>query len=312
MGMFGKLFDSNEKQIKKLYPLVDEINSLEEKYSAFSDDQLREQTQAWQKELKDIPYEDHSKYLDEILPDAFAVVREGAKRTLGQRHYDVQLLAGIALHQGKVAEQKTGEGKTLTATLPLYLNALTGRGVHLVTPNDYLARHGAGWIGQVYDFLGLKVGTIVSEKSFLYDKNYETSEFMDEYAKHLKAVPRQEAYKCDIIYGTNHEFGFDYLRDNMVFALSDMVQTNPNGDWGVHHFAVVDEVDSILIDVARTPLIISTSAEKATERYIDANGIVKQLIKDTDYEVDEKFKNATLTDFGIRKVEKRLQNQVKE
>lgn len=306
MGMFGKLFDSNEKQIKKLYPIVDEINSLEDKYSSFSDDQLREQTQNWQQELKDVSYEEHSKYLEKILPDAFAVVREAAKRTLGQRHYDVQLLAGIALHQGKVAEQKTGEGKTLTATLPLYLNALTGRGAHLVTPNDYLARHGAGWIGQVYDFLGLRVGTIVSERSFVYDKNFETSEFMDEYAKHLKSVPRQEAYKCDIIYGTNHEFGFDYLRDNMVFALSDMVQTNPNGDWGVHHFAVVDEVDSILIDVARTPLIISTSAEKATERYIDANAIVKQLIKDTDYEVDEKFKNATLTDFGIRKVEKLL------
>ncbi|MCB0327995.1 MAG: hypothetical protein KDD52_10340, partial [Bdellovibrionales bacterium] len=187
-------------------------------------------------------------------------------------------------------------------TLPIYLNALTGDGVHLVTPNDYLARHGAGWMGALYHTLGMRVGVIMQERAFVYDTTFESSEFQDEYARRLRPVERQEAYKCDITYGTNHEFGFDYLRDNMVFALNQMVQTNPNGNWGVHNFAIVDEVDSILIDVARTPLIISTSAEKATERYKDANNIVKQLIKDTDYEVDEKFRNSNLTDFGIRKV----------
>ena len=247
-----------------------------------------------------------SKDLDNVLPEVYALVREASKRSLKLRHYDVQLIAGIVLHQGKIAEQKTGEGKTLTATLPLTLNALLGEGVHLVTPNDYLSRHGAGWMGPVYDYLGLSVGVIMQERAFVFDSKYENSEFQDDYTKRLREVSRQEAYRCDITYGTNHEFGFDYLRDNMVSRLNETVQTSPNNNWGAHNFAIVDEVDSILIDVARTPLIISASAYKATDRYFEIAVLVKNLIKDSDYEVEEKFKNATLTDLGIRRVEKML------
>lgn len=303
MSFLSKLFDSNEAQLKKIYPIVEKINSLEEKYAAFSNEQIREQTQKWKTELRGLEPEEQQKRLEELLPDAFAVVREGAKRTLKLRHYDVQLISGIVLHQGKISEQKTGEGKTLTATLPLYLNALAGKGAHLVTPNDYLSRHGAGWMGVVYDFLGLKVGAIIQEKAYVYDPTHENHSFDDHYSLHLKEVNRRDAYDCDITYGTNHEFGFDYLRDNMARTLDQVVQVNPVGDFGAHNFAIVDEVDSILIDVARTPLIISTQAQQATERYNDASRIVKQLIKDTDYEVDEKFRNATLTDLGVRRVE---------
>ena len=301
-----KLFDSNEKQLKKLHPIVDEINLLESDFEKLSEDEIKEKTWRWKEELKTLSGKELENRLSEILPEAFALVREAAKRTLKQRHFDVQLLAGIALHLGKVLEQKTGEGKTLTATLPLYLNALTGKGVHLVTPNDYLSRHGAGWMGPVYDYLGISVGVIMQEKAFIYDSSFENVQFQDEYARHLKSSPRQESYQCDVTYGTNHEFGFDYLRDNMVRRLSEMVQTNQKGDWGVHYFAIVDEVDSILIDVARTPLIISTSDAQPTERYQEASRIVKSLIKDMDYEVDEKFRSSVLTDIVIRKVEKLL------
>ena len=304
--MFSLFLDSNQKQLTKLKPLVDKVNAAEPETQKLTNEQVVSKTLAWKNQLKNLADTEQPNLLDRLLPDAFALVREASKRTLGKRHYDVQLMAGIILHQGKVAEQKTGEGKTLTATLPLYLNALTGKGVHLVTPNDYLSRHGAGWMGPIYDYLGLKTGAIIQERAFVYDPNYESSEFQDEYARHLREVSRQEAYKCDITYGTNHEFGFDYLRDNMVGRLNDTVQTNPNGDWSVHNFAIVDEVDSILIDVARTPLIISTSAAQPTERYHQASGIVKNLAKDTDYDVDEKFKSATLTDLGIRRVEKML------
>ena len=299
--MFSSFFDSNEKQLKKIYPLVKEINSWEDKISKWSDDEIRDRTDSWRKEFKD--GDKDKRYLDQILPEAYALVREAGKRVLNMRHFDVQLIAGIALHQGKIAEQKTGEGKTLTATLPLYLNSLIGKGVHLVTPNDYLSRHGAGWMGPLYDYLGCSVGVIMQEKAFRYDTSYQGSEFEDAYAVHLREVSRQEAYQCDIVYGTNHEFGFDYLRDNMVRSLKQMVQTNPNGDWGVHNYAIVDEVDSILIDVARTPLIISTADSKPSERYHEANRIMKSLVKDTDYEVEEKFRNVTLTDLGIRRVE---------
>ena len=303
--MFG-LFDTNEKQLKKIWPVVDRINSLEEDVKNLSQDEIRKKTLEWKKELKGLSAEDQDKKLDEILPEAYALVRESAKRVLNMRHYDVQILAGIVLHQGKIAEQKTGEGKTLTATLPLYLNSLTGRGAHLVTPNDYLSRHGAGWMGSLYDYMGVSVGVIMQEKAFVYDHNFEGQEFEDAYSVHLKEVPRQETYKCDIVYGTNHEFGFDYLRDNMVRSLLEMVQTNPNGDWGVHNFAIVDEVDSILIDMARTPLIISTADAKPSDRYHQANSIIKSLIKDTDYEMEEKYKNVTLTDLGVRRVERLL------
>ncbi len=299
--MFSSFFDSNEKQLKKIYPLVKEINSWEDKISKWSDNEIRDRTDSWRKEFKD--GDKDKRYLDQILPEAYALVREAGKRVLNMRHFDVQLIAGIALHQGKIAEQKTGEGKTLTATLPLYLNSLIGKGVHLVTPNDYLSRHGAGWMGPLYDYLGCSVGVIMQEKAFRYDTSYQGSEFEDAYAVHLREVSRQEAYQCDIVYGTNHEFGFDYLRDNMVRSLKQMVQTNPNGDWGVHNYAIVDEVDSILIDVARTPLIISTADSKPSERYHEANRIMKSLVKDTDYEVEEKFRNVTLTDLGIRRVE---------
>ncbi|MBT7349556.1 preprotein translocase subunit SecA [candidate division WWE3 bacterium] len=302
--MFGKLFDSNERQLKSLNPIVDKINGFEEALEKLSDDELRQKTASWQDALKDKSLEEQNKQLDKILPEAFAVVRETSKRILGLRPYDVQLIAGIVLHQGKITEQRTGEGKTLTATLPMYLNSLTGRGVHLVTPNDYLSRHGAGWMGPLYHGLGITVGVIMQQRAFKYDPDYEGSEFQDEYAIHLKEVPKQEAYQCDVVYGTNHEFGFDYLRDNMARQFSDMVQTNKVGDWGIHNFAIVDEVDSILIDVARTPLIISTSAAQPTERYQQASKIIHGLIKETDYEVEEKYKSATLTDLGIRRVEK--------
>ena len=304
--MFGSLFDTNEKQLKKIWPVVEQVNSFEESIKKLTQDEIREKTKKWKEEFSNIDEKDIEKHLEETLPEAYAVVRESASRTVNMRHYDVQILAGVVLHQGRIAEQKTGEGKTLTATLPLYLNSLTGKGVHLVTPNDYLSRHGAGWMGSLYDYMGISVGVIMQERAFVYDSSFHGTEFEDAYSVHLREVTRQEAYKCDIVYGTNHEFGFDYLRDNMTRSLSEMVQTNPNGDWGVHNFAIVDEVDSILIDMARTPLIISTADAKPSERYHQANGIVKALIKDTDYEVEEKYKNVTLTDLGIRRVERLL------
>ncbi|MFC1625137.1 preprotein translocase subunit SecA [Patescibacteria group bacterium] len=302
--MFGKLFDPNKKQLKAVEPIVERINSLEEETKKLSDSEIKAKTQKWKEELKEMSFNEQEKYLDKILPEAFALVREAAVRSLEQRHYDVQIMSGIALHQGKVVEQKTGEGKTLTATLPLYLNSLTGRGVHLVTPNDYLSRRDAGWMGRVYEVLGVTVGVITQEKAFIYDPEYEGTEFGDVFGIHLKEVARQKVYQCNITYGTNHEFGFDYLRDNMVRGLSDMVQTNPNGDWGIHNYSIVDEADSILIDVARTPLIISAPDTKPSERYHQVNKIIKSLQKDSDYEVDEKFRNATLTDLGVRRVER--------
>jgi len=301
-----KLFDSNEKQIQKIRPIVDSINKLEDEISKWDEQAFRTQTSAWEEELAKLSETDQKHKLDEILPKAYAMVREAAKRTLNKRHYDVQILAGIVLHQGKIAEQKTGEGKTLTATLPLYLNALTGRGAHLVTPNDYLSRHGAGWMGSVYNYLGLSVGVVMQERAFVYDSTFNNEEFNDEYATRLKPATRRDAYNCSITYGTNHEFGFDYLRDNMAYSPNDIVQQSKNGDYGIHNFAIVDEVDSILIDMARTPLIISTSFAQAVDRYYDAARIVSSLIKGTDYEVDEKRKSSNLTDLGIRKVERML------
>ncbi|KKU48359.1 MAG: Protein translocase subunit SecA, partial [candidate division WWE3 bacterium GW2011_GWA2_46_9] len=278
---------------------VEQINSLEQEMSGFSEEQVKQKTKEWKSNPQD---------LDELLPQAYALVREVAKRTLNMRHFDVQLMAGIALHQGKIAEQKTGEGKTLTATLPLYLNCLAGNGVHLVTPNDYLSRHGAGWMGPIYNYLGVSVGVVMEDRSFVFDPAYETREVQDDYATHLREVSKAEAYKCDITYGTNHTFGFDYLRDNMARDLTDISQFNQNGQWGTHNFAIVDEVDMILIDIARTPLIISAPAQTPSHRYQEASGIIKALIKDTDYDVDEKFRTATLSDLGVRKVEKMLGN----
>jgi len=302
-----KLFDSNEKQVNKLRSLVAAINALEPEYEKLPEAQLRAKTDLWRQEVRQLADDEAQKqYLDRILPQAYALVREAGKRAIGQRAFDVQLMAAIVLHRGMIAEQKTGEGKTLAATLPLYLNALAGQGCHLVTPNDYLSRHGAGWMGSIYHLLGVSVGVIIHDQAFLFDPDYNNESFLDEYSRHLRPVSRQEAYQAEITYGTNNEFGFDYLRDNMVVELKQMVQTAPSGDWGLHHFAIVDEVDSILIDEARTPLIISAPAGDLTQRYYDVAKLIAQLVAKTDYNIDEKSKTAALTELGVNKLERVL------
>ncbi len=305
MSIFDKIVgDPNEKVLKKLQVIVDEINQLEKKFEPFSNEELRKKTDEFKQRLK-------KESLDDILPEAFANVREAAKRTLNQRHYDAQLMGGIVLHQGKIAEMKTGEGKTLAATLPLYLNSLTGKGVHLITVNDYLAQRDAVWMGQIYHALGLSVSCINHEQSFLYDPEYteekdgERDETRDELGgfrvvqTYLRPVSRREAYQADILYGTNNEFGFDYLRDNMVHDLKQMAQQG-------HHYAIIDEVDSILIDEARTPLIISAPDAESPKTYEQFARIVPQLKENVDYNIDEKHKAATLTNDGIDKIEKIL------
>jgi preprotein translocase subunit SecA len=294
MAFLEKLFGSNAREVNRLFPLVERINQLEGEIQALSDEALRAQTDAFRERLAS------GETLDALLPEAYAVVREAARRVIGERHYDVQLLGGIILHQGKIAEMKTGEGKTLTSTLPIYLNALTGKGVHVVTVNDYLAKRDASWMGRVYEFLGLSTACIVGQgvsyryRSAVTDENEVTIEM-----ENLELVARQEAYRADITYGTNNEFGFDYLRDNMVSRLEDMVQRPL-------HFAIVDEVDSILIDEARTPLIISAPDADSTDLYARFARVVPKLSAETDYVVDEKMKVVTLTDEGINHVEKLL------
>ncbi len=341
--MLGKIFraiagDPNEREIARLRPIVQEINALEGEFRALSDAQLQELTRSFQerlrratsagqaklnelqreldrepdederrrlrqeiKELKAQLEKETRRILDEILPRAFAAVREAARRSIGQFHYDEQLMAGIVLHQGKVAEQKTGEGKTLTASLPLYLNALAGRGVHLVTPNDYLSRVGGGWMGPIYHRLGLSVGVICHNFAGLYDPDYVDPEEHggDSRLVHWRPCDRREAYRADITYGTNNEFGFDYLRDNMVLDLRDCVQREL-------YYAIVDEVDNILIDEARTPLIISGEAEEPTAHYQRFAALVRNLREDVDYTVDAKERIVTLTEAGIEKVERAL------
>jgi len=292
-NIFSKILDSNEKQVNKLQPIIDSVNSQSDKFKKLTDAKLKAKTAEFKLRLE------RGQTLDDILPEAFAAVREAAKRTLNIRHYDVQILAGIVLHQGKIAEQKTGEGKTLTASLPLYLNSLTGRGVHLATVNDYLARVGLGWMGPIYTALGISAGCIMQDAAFIYDQKYTDKKQSDWRLQHLKPVDKKEAYKADITYGTNNEFGFDYLRDNMVWDLGDMAQRG-------HHFAIVDEADSILIDEARTPLIISAPQDQASDKYSQFAKLVNELSKDTDYVIDEKLKTANLTEHGITKVEKRL------
>ena len=302
MALFSKIFgDTSSKFIKSTEEIVARINALEADFSKLANEDFPRKTQ----EFKDRLEKDES--LDDILPEAFAAVREAAKRNLNERHFDVQLIGGIALHKGKIAEMKTGEGKTLVATLPLYLNALAGKGAHLVTVNDYLARLGAVLMGQVYNFLGLTVGVINSQNvSYLYDpKHSEEDKERDTVGEFkvvydfLKPCSRKEAYAADITYGTNHEYGFDYLRDNLATSINDLVQRG-------HHFAIVDEVDSILIDEARTPLIISSQAGDSEDFYIKFYRIAKQLKRDIDYEVDEKLRAITLTDAGINKAENLL------
>jgi len=305
MSILTKIFgDANEKYLKKIQPLVDKINSLEKEFEGFSDEKLKEKTKEFKERLS------KGETLDDILPGAFALVREAAKRTLGQRHFDVQLIGGIVLHQGKIAEMKTGEGKTLSATLSLYLNALEGEGAHLVTVNDYLARRDAVWMGQIYHASGLSVGCLNHEQSFLYDPDFKKpaegkEKMRDELGgfyvveDFLRPCSRKEAYSADITYGTNNEFGFDYLRDNMVYDLSEQAQRG-------FHYAIVDEVDSILIDEARTPLIISAPDIESSKWYSEFARIIPKLDPKTDYEIDEKMRAVTLTEAGINKIEKIL------
>jgi len=301
MVNFKNIFgNQNDKVIKKLSPLVNKINGLEDNFSKMSDVELRQQTDKFKQKLKE------GKTLDSILPEAFAVVREASKRTLDQRHYDVQLMGGIILHQGNVSEMRTGEGKTLVATLPVYLNALSGDGVHVVTVNDYLSRRDAVWMGQVYAFLGLTIGIINHDSSYLYDAGHkEVDEERDTLGsfkvvyEFLKPCTRQEAYKADITYGTNSEFGFDYLRDNIEYSKENLRQRGYN-------FVIVDEIDSILIDEARTPLIISVPDTESGELYTKFTQIVKGFKKGEDFEVDEQKKAISLKDGGIEKAERAL------
>src|SRR5262244_3842276 len=267
-----KLFgSSNERRIKSYLPRVAAINALEPQLESLSDEALRARTDAFKQQVAD------GASLDDILVEAFATCREAAKRTLGQRHFDVQLIGGMVLHEGKISEMKTGEGKTLVATLPVYLNALAGRGVHVVTVNDYLAKRDAEWMGQIYSFLGLTTGIIVHG---------------------LDDEQRKQAYDCDVTYGTNNELGFDYLRDNMKYRMEDMVQRG-------HIYAIVDEVDSILVDEARTPLIISGPLDDRSDFYNTIDSFILELPKG-DYEVDEKQRTVTLTEVGMEKMEQRL------
>src|SRR5690606_29312617 len=290
-----KIFgDPNERVLKELSEVVAEINELEPEFERLSNEQLRAKTDEFRERLS------AGETLDDLLPEAFAAVREAAKRTLGQRHYDVQLMAGIVLHQGKIAEMKTGEGKTLVATLPLYLNALTGKGVHLVTPNDYLSRVGGGWNGPIYHLLGVSVGVITHEAAGIYDPEYTApNPSPDDRLNHWRPVTRREAYLADITYGTNHEFGFDYLRDNLVISADDQVQRPRD-------YAIVDEDDNSLIDEARTPLIISGQSQDTPDRYYQFAKIVRQLREGVNNAVNLKDRTVTLTDAGIDKVERLL------
>ncbi len=285
------LGDPQVKTLKRLKKRVKDINALEDKYKKLSDAKLKAQTDELKERLK-------KESLDKILPDAFAVAREATRRVIGQRHYDVQLIGGMVLHEGSVAEMKTGEGKTQVAVLPAYLNALTGKGVHVVTVNEYLAQRDAGWMGQMYSYLGLSVGCIIADASFVFDANYDNKDHDDPRMRKLRPATRQEAYKADITYGTNNEFGFDYLRDNMVQEVDQLRQRELN-------FAIVDEVDSILIDEARTPLIISAPSVTSGNAYSQFAKVAKQL-KEEDYEKDEKRRAVVLTDKGIEHVEKIL------
>ncbi|MFH2098595.1 MAG: DEAD/DEAH box helicase, partial [Pseudomonadota bacterium] len=264
-NLLEKIFGTkNSREIKRLMPLVEAVNSLEPKFQAMTDAELAAMTPRFKERLE------KGEPLDDLLPEAFAVVREASVRTLKMRHFDVQIIGGVVLHEGKIAEMKTGEGKTLVATLPSYLNALTGRGVHIITVNDYLARRDTEWMGQIHRFLGLSVGSILHG---------------------LDDPERQASYGADITYGTNNEFGFDYLRDNMKYSREQFVQRDP-------HYAIVDEVDSILIDEARTPLIISGPAEQSTQLYYQVDIIIPSLAKERDYDIDEKARTVALTEEG--------------
>jgi preprotein translocase subunit SecA len=307
-GLFG---DENAAALRRAEPIVAKAAAFEESLSSLSSDDLKAKTVEFRQRLT------NGETLDDLAPEAFAVVREASRRTLNQRHFDVQLIGGMILHQGGIAEMRTGEGKTLVATLPAYLNALTGKGVHVITVNDYLSRRDGVWMGQIYDALGLTVGIINHEKSFLYDASYaggregsDLDESRDELGsfkvenEYLRPCTRHDAYAADITYGTNNEFGFDYLRDNLEYEASALRQRIPSA--GGYHFAIVDEIDSILIDEARTPLIISAPVADAEELYAKFTEIARTFAPDTDYEVDLKHKQIQLTDAGIEKAERAL------
>lgn len=298
-AIFG---DQNQSFLNKASKIVEKVNLLEKEMEVLKDEDFKNKTEEFKKRLSE------GSKLEDILPEAFALVREVSKRYKNQRHYDVQIIGGLAIHEGKIAEMRTGEGKTLVATLPVYLNALTGKGVHVVTVNDFLARRDATWMGEIYSKLGLSVAVVNSQNvSYIYDEavGVASDEERDEVGSFkvvydfLKPCTRKQAYDADITYGTNNEFGFDYLRDNLATVKNAIVQRE-------HNFAVVDEIDSILIDEARTPLIISAPAEDSEDLYVKFSKIAKSLNKNEHYEVDEKLKAITLNDAGIAKAEELL------
>ncbi|MEP7166540.1 MAG: preprotein translocase subunit SecA [Candidatus Woesebacteria bacterium] len=293
LSFLSNIFSSPNKTIASYQKIIEQIHSFDDEMTKLKEKDFAKRTQKLRERVVG------GESLDVVLPESFALVREAAKRTIGLSHYDVQLIAGIAFHESKIAEQKTGEGKTLSATLPLYLNSLTSKGAHLVTVNDYLAQLGAGWMGPVYHLLGVSVGIIIHDKAYLYDPDFRSKEKGDDRLEHFRDVTRKEAYGADVTYGTNNEFGFDYLRDNMAQRLVDVVQRG-------HYFAIVDEADSILIDEARTPLIISAPDTDPTSKYYEFAKLVTILTRDSDYKVDEKMRAVSLTDLGIKRIEKKL------
>ncbi|MDP9246488.1 MAG: preprotein translocase subunit SecA, partial [Candidatus Dormibacteraeota bacterium] len=296
MRLLGKLFDPNEREVKQHFRTVAAIGDLEAELQVLDDEALRARADELRSRARG------GEDIDELLVDSFALTREAARRTIGMRHFDVQLIGGIVLHLGKIAEMKTGEGKTLVATLPLVLNALGGSGAHLVTVNDYLARRDAGWMAPLYDLLGLSVGVVIPGASgvlmgHVYDPDYLDESHADPRLQHLRPSDRKEAYACDINYGTNNEFGFDYLRDNMVTELDERVQRDRT-------FGIVDEVDNILIDEARTPLIISGQGDDSTDKYYEYARHASKLQEGADYTIEEKYKSASLTEEGINKMQR--------
>lgn len=300
MSIFSKIFGSNQREIGKLQPIVAKVNEYGLAIAKLSDEELKGKTEEFKKRLNE------GQTLDDILPEAFAVVREAADRVIGERHFDVQILGGIVLHRGKIAEMKTGEGKTLTSTLPIYLNALTGKGVHVVTVNDYLAKRDCNWMGSIFHSLGISTACIVHDASYLYEPKKLDADEVTVEMENLKVITRREAYAADVTYGTNNEYGFDYLRDNMVQRQEQMTQSparNAIVAGGELNYAIVDEVDSILIDEARTPLIISAPDTESTKLYQQFAGLVPRLKQGEDYEVDEKMKSVVITDAGISKIE---------
>lgn len=289
--LIRKFFDTNDREINRISSLVQQINALEPAMQKLKEKDFLKKTEELKNRLSE------GETLEDLLPEAFALVREASVRTTGLRHYDVQLMAATVLARGKIAEQKTGEGKTMSAVPALYLNALTGKGVHLVTVNDYLARRDAGWMAPIFHLLGMKVSSLINGASYIYDPEYTNESVIDPRLSHLKPISRREAYLADVVYGINSEFGFDYLRDNMVQEPEQLVQRD-------YYYAIVDEVDSVLIDEARTPHIISAPDEAPSARYYEYAKIVEKLSPDTDYQIDEKMRTAHLTDHGIGKIEK--------